>query len=146
MIPIAAPGLTFPRCGQFSIIRYGFFMALMPGNGTGVLPRPWPFCAEGTAYTINALAIARTILALIRLEDTISVAPLFTSLQQREPDGGNSPHDALHVIPPGIAPPDELTRPGGGASPRRRWSDAQDLRLVDFQHDVELLFGEAVLP
>src|SRR5712691_9077778 len=68
------------------------------------------------------------------------------NLQQREPDGGNSPHDALHVIPPGIAPPDELSRPGGGASPRWRWSDAHDLRLVDFQHDVELLFGEAVLP
>src|SRR5437762_10236775 len=63
MIPIAAPGLTFPRCGQFSIIRYGFFIALMPGNGTGVLPRPWPFCAAGTAHTTQAVAMAATILA-----------------------------------------------------------------------------------
>src|SRR5439155_23258555 len=125
MIPIAAPGLTFPRCGQFSIIRYGFFMALMPGNGTGVLPRPWPSCAEGTAYTINALAIARTILALIRLEDTISVAPSFTSLQQREPDAA-IPHtmrcmsflQELRRRTGRRGPAAEHHRDDGGAMPR----------------------------
>src|SRR2546427_10113030 len=75
MIPIAAPGLTLPRCGQLSTIRYGFFMALMPGNGTGVLPRPWPFCAMRTPHMTNAVAMAATILDLIRLKDSISVAP-----------------------------------------------------------------------
>src|SRR5262245_14630677 len=57
MMPIAAPAITFPRCGQFSSIRYGFFIALIPGNALAPAgprcpaPAGWPRCAAAAAHT-----------------------------------------------------------------------------------------------
>src|SRR5262245_54507505 len=63
MMPIAAPAITFPRCGQFSTIRYGFFIALMPGNA---LAPAWPRCAGAGAWPRCAAAAAHTMIPRAR--------------------------------------------------------------------------------
>src|SRR4029453_14091732 len=80
-IPIAAPDLMSPRCGQFSSMRYGLFIAFTAASsmGGGRSPRPRP-CPPANATTpAPTLRAATPRISLTRHDCDMAALPTTSS-------------------------------------------------------------------